>query len=58
VRLPYYQACDRYLRARNMNAQVPGTTSLDELNKQFAAIATAADTLEAVVQRQLLILKG
>jgi hypothetical protein len=48
-----YTACDRYLRSLNMNARVHGTTSLDELNKQFEAIATAGDALEAAAVHQL-----
>ncbi len=48
-----YAACDRYLRSLSMNALAHGTTSLDKLNQQFDALVAAADTLEAVVQRQL-----
>ena len=48
-----YRACGRYLRSLNMNARVANTVSLDQLNKEFEAITTAADKLEAVVLRQM-----
>jgi len=48
-----YRACSRYLRSLNMNVRVANSTNLDQLNKQFDEITAAADTLEAVVLRQL-----
>ena|SRR5579883_3356549 len=48
-----YRACDRYLRSLNMNGRVANAVSLDQLNKEFDAITTAADELETVVLRQM-----
>lgn len=48
-----YQACDRYLRSLNTNAQTPGTVSLDQLRKEHDALTEAAGGLEAEIQRQL-----
>jgi len=48
-----YEACDKYLRSLTMIAQVPGSTSLDDLKKQFEAISAAADTLQSTVLGQL-----
>lgn len=48
-----YRACSRYLRSLAMNVRVANTTPLEELNRQFDAITTAADELEAVVMRQM-----
>lgn len=48
-----YRACGRYLRSLNMNARVANAIPLEQLNKEFDAITTAADELEAVVLRQM-----
>lgn len=48
-----YRACGRYLGSLNMNARVANTVSLDQLNKEFDDITTAADELKAVVLRQM-----
>lgn len=48
-----YQACSRYLRSLNVNARVANSTTLEELNKEFDDITTAARALEAMVLQQL-----
>jgi hypothetical protein len=48
-----YKACDRYLRSLNMNATHHNSTNYEELKKQFAAISTAAESLESTVLSQL-----
>ena len=48
-----YQACDKYLRSLNMNARHHNSTKYEDLQKQFAAITTAAESLKTTVLSQL-----
>jgi hypothetical protein len=48
-----YAACDSYLRSLNTNATVHNSTTYEDLQKQFAAILSAADSLKATVLKQL-----
>jgi hypothetical protein len=48
-----YNACDTYLRSLNMNATVHNSTTYEDLQKQFAAITTAAESLKSTVLSQL-----